>query len=139
MKQTRQTHNLQHHSAKSKTKKKKRKKKKRYGLLKLTNSCSTPQIIRHHSQTKSKKPMYIQLKITSKIRIFDIHEGHIMKKPRKSQCYISHNLVSSNHTSFIEGFPGTYGGHYSHAQHAYKHTFTHAYTPKYILKIVFLI
>ena len=68
-----------------------------------------------------------------------MHGGHIMKKPRKSQCYISHNLVSSNHTSFIEGFPGKYDGHYSHTQHAYKHTFTHAYTPKYILKIVFLI
>ena len=55
-----------------------------YGLLKLTNSCSKPQIIRHHSQTKSKKSLYIQLKIISKIRIIDMHEGHIMKKPRKS-------------------------------------------------------
>ena len=63
-----------------------------------------------------------------------MHGEHTMKKPRKSQCYIIHNLVSSNHTSFIEDFPRTYGGHYSHTEHAYKHTFTHAYTPKYIIK-----
>ena len=66
-----------------------------------------------------------------------MHGGHIIKKHRKSQHYIIHNLVSSNHTSFIEDFPATYGGHYSHSEHAYKHTFTHAYTPKYILKTVF--
>ena len=60
-----------------------------------------------------------------------------MKKPRKSQRYINHNLVSSDHTSFIEDFSGTYGGHYSHTEHAYKHTFTHANTPKYILQTIF--
>ena len=131
MKQIGQTHNLQHHTATSK-----KKKKQRYDLLKLTNSCAKLQI-RHRSQTKSKKPLYIQLKITSKIMIIEMHGGHTMKKPRKSQCYMSYNLVSSNHTLFIEDSPGTYGGHYSHTEHTYKHTFIHAYTPKYILKTVF--
>ena len=100
LKQTGQTHNYQHHSATSKTK------KQRYGLLKLTNSCSKLQI-RHCSQTKSKKPLYIQLKITSKIRIIDMHEGHIMKKTQKKsglhkspfcifQSHIIHRVLTGN-------------------------------------------
>ena len=35
--------------------------------LQQTNTCSKPQI-RHHNQIKSKKTMYIQLKITCKLR-----------------------------------------------------------------------
>ena len=79
-------------------KKEKEKKKKRHGLLKLTNSCSKPQIIRHHSQTKSKKALYIQLKITSKIRIIDMHGGNIMKKPKKkSALHNSQSCIFQSH------------------------------------------
>ena len=61
-----------------------------------------------------------------------MHGGHIMKKPKKSQGYISLNLVSSNYTLFIEDFIGTYGGHYPNTEHAYKHTFIHAHTKIHI-------
>ena len=43
---------------------------------------SKPQI-RHHNQTKSKKPLYIESKIICKVRIINTHERHIMKNLAK--------------------------------------------------------
>ena len=63
-----------------------------------------------------------------------MHGGHIMKKPRKSQHYIIHNLVSSNHTSFIEDFPRTHGGHYSYRTRLQTHIHTCIHTKIHIKK-----
>ena len=87
--------------------------------------------IRHPNQTKTKKPLYIQLKI-----IKDLDYWHAWRtyneKSKKSGLHKSPSLISPNHTSFIEDFPGTYGKHCPHTEHAYKHTFIHAHTKIHI-------
>ena len=62
---------------------------------------------RHHNQTKSKKPLYIELKIICKLRIINTNERRIMKNSAKvvglhkspSCIFQSHNIhigLSSN-------------------------------------------
>ena len=76
------------------------------GLIKQTNTWSKPQI-RHHNQTKSKNPLYMESKIICKLRIINTHERCIIKNLAKvvglhksTSCILqSHNIhrgLSSN-------------------------------------------
>ena len=84
------------------------------------------QTIRHRNQTKSKKPLYIKLKITCKIRIIDMHEGHIMKNPEKSITITSPQRTLLEHMVDLT-YPHTNTNLYLHT-HLNKYIHFYIYT-----------